>query len=399
MVGNTMPQQNLQSPHELTPRDDAKKVVSEVLKRVDQLIRKGDLDHAQVEILRAKELDPRNVYAHALEERIFNLKSEVKNLENAQRNDELLQPQRHGKNSKPEVKTSSNPIVHKSITTSMNSQTPIGTTPAVGPLSSSIALATKLEDPLQERILDRSIELESYRKTLAEFWCDGFLTADEKRQLDELRMLLEITETEHEGIEKNVKRECYRNAIIQQLSNNPTKLSNTNSLADFRRAFQISEEEHLQIQAQLMSVMQNKERDKILVIDDDRRLLELLRESLENNGFDVTALSTSDEAYALLRKYIPDIILCDINLETSTMGGFRFYEKVQELTNVQNTPFVFLTGLTDEILVRTGKELGVDDYLMKPISEQLLISALRGKIKRFKHLKKIIEAPIHTLVA
>jgi DNA-binding response OmpR family regulator len=148
-----------------------------------------------------------------------------------------------------------------------------------------------------------------------------------------------------------------------------------------------------------MNVFQHKQRSKILVIDDDTRLLELLEASLEDNGFDVTALSTSDEAYALLRKFVPDLILCDINLETSTMGGFTFYEKVQELKNVQSIPFVFLSGLTDEVLVRTGKELGVDDYLMKPISEQTLVSTLRGKLKRFKQLKKAVENPMPTMVA
>jgi PleD family two-component response regulator len=81
------------------------------------------------------------------------------------------------------------------------------------------------------------------------------------------------------------------------------------------------------------------------------------------------------------------------------MGGFTFYEKVQELKNVQSIPFVFLSGLTDEVLVRTGKELGVDDYLMKPISEQTLVSTLRGKLKRFKQLKKAVENPMPAMIA
>jgi PleD family two-component response regulator len=196
-----------------------------------------------------------------------------------------------------------------------------------------------------------------------------------------------------------VKHECYRNALLRQLSDNSMTVSNTKFLADLQRNFQISDDEHLHIQTQLMNTIQRKQRDKVLVIDDDIRLLELLAASLEDSGFDVTALSTSDEAYALLRKFIPDLILCDINLETSTMGGFTFYEKVQELKNIQSIPFVFLTGLTDETLVRTGKELGVDDYLMKPISEQTLVSTLRGKLKRFRQLNKIMTAPIPAMAA
>jgi len=400
MNSQNISQQNFQSIHELTPRDDNKKIVSEVLKRVDQLIRKGELDSAQREIIKAKELDPRNVYALALEERIFGLKTEIECMENMRHNDELIRSSVTSNLLQPAAKTPSMPPLSK--------PTSIVTSPTLVPLTATLPslsfdrstnMTTKDHEPQRDLVVDRSIELESYRKTLAEMWYDGALTADEKRRLNELQTLLEITDAEHEGIEKNVKRECYKSVIIRQLSSNPIALSDAKSLSDLRNTFQISEEEHLQIQTQLMNVIQHKQRNKILVIDDDTRLLELLEASLEDNGFDVTALSTSDEAYALLRKFVPDLILCDINLETSTMGGFTFYEKVQELENIQSIPFVFLSGLTDEVLVRTGKELGVDDYLMKPISEQTLVSTLRGKLKRFKQLKKAVRNPIPAMIA
>lgn len=407
MISQNMPQQNLQSVHELTPRDDNKKIVSEVLKRVDQLIRKGELDCAQREIIKAKELDPRNVYAFALEERISALKTEIECAkidiectEDIRCLDEFIQSSVTSKPPHPVAETLSMPPLSRPapIVTS-TTFVPLAATFSSLPFDRYSDMVIKKNEPQQDRVVDRSIELESYRKTLAEMWYDGVLTVDEKRRLNELQTLLEITDAEHEGIEKNVKRECYKSVIIRQLSNNPISLSDAKSLSDLRNAFQISEEEHLQIQTQLMNIIQHKQRSKILVIDDDTRLLELLESSLEDNGFDVTALSTSDEAYALLRKFVPDLILCDINLETSTMGGFTFYEKVQELKNVQSIPFVFLSGLTDEVLVRTGKELGVDDYLMKPISEQTLVSTLRGKLKRFKQLKKAVGNPMPAMVA
>jgi CheY-like chemotaxis protein len=407
MISQNMSQQNLQSVHELTPRDDNKKIVSEVLKRVDQLIRKGELDSAQREIIKAKELDPRNVYAFALEERISALKTEFECTkieteckEDIRRLDEFIQSSVTSKPPQPVAETLSMPPLSRPapIVTSTTLVPLAATLPSL-PFDRPTDMAIKDFEPQQEHVVDRSIELESYRKTLAEMWYDGALTAEEKRRLNELRTLLEITDAEHEGIEKNVKRECYKSVINRRLSNNLISLSDAKSLSDLRNTFQISEEEHLQIQTQLMNVIQHKQRNKILVIDDDTRLLELLEASLEDNGFDVTALSTSDEAYALLRKFVPDLILCDINLETSTMGGFAFYEKVQELKNAQSIPFVFLSGLTDEVLVRTGKELGVDDYLMKPISEQTLVSTLRGKLKRFKQLKKAVENPMPAMVA
>jgi hypothetical protein len=91
MISQNIPQQNLQSIHELTPRDDNKKIVSEVLKHVDQLIRKGELDCAQREIIKAKELDPRNVYTLALEERISTLKTEFECMADRRRHDEFIQ--------------------------------------------------------------------------------------------------------------------------------------------------------------------------------------------------------------------------------------------------------------------------------------------------------------------
>jgi len=395
MIGQTISQQKIPVPQEPTPRDDAKKVVSEVLKRVDQLIRTGNLDHAQLEIKKAKAVDPRNVYALALEERISILKAEFTRLEETRHNNEQISSSVIGHISKteteiPQIPTSPEP--GPTITISLPA-------PLITPLPLSNANAAKPQEKREDRLLDRSADLESYRQALAHAWCDGALTENEKRQLNELRAVFDITKVENEQIEKNVKHECYRNALLRQLSENSTTFSNSKSLTDLQRTFQISDEEHLHIQTQLMDTIQHKQRDKVLIIDDDTRLLELLATSLEDNGFDVTALSTSDEAYALLRKFVPDLILCDINLETSTMGGFTFYEKVQELKNVQGIPFVFLTGLTDEALVRTGKELGVDDYLMKPISEQTLVSTLHGKLKRFRQLNKIMAAPIHVMAA
>ena len=70
MGGQTTSVQKPQISHQSTQRDDTKKVVSEILKRVDQLIHKGELDNAQFEINKAKEVDPRNVYVFALEERM-----------------------------------------------------------------------------------------------------------------------------------------------------------------------------------------------------------------------------------------------------------------------------------------------------------------------------------------
>ncbi len=142
-----------------------------------------------------------------------------------------------------------------------------------------------------------------------------------------------------------------------------------------------------------------EQRPKVVIVDDDQDLLSALSMSIESAGFEAIALSTSDEAYILLKKFTPDIILCDINLETSTMGGFTFFEKVQEIEHLKHVPFIFLSGLNDDVMIRTGKEMGADDYLTKPIKEQNLLAALRGKLKRFKQLREMPSANIHNFTA
>ncbi|RPI06671.1 MAG: response regulator [Ignavibacteriae bacterium] len=398
MIGQPITPQKPLIPHEPTPRDDAKKMVSEILKRVDQLIHKGELDHAQLEIKKAKEVDPRNVYVFALEERIAILKAEI-----------ISVPEEPVKIEPVPVPVAAPvPQPAPKISTVQNLTNPAPAIPSPAPAVQPAPPAppppspvspVKPQEKREERAFDRAGNLDSYRQALNHAWCDGALTDNEKQQLTELRVVFDISNAEHEQMERNVKYECYRNALLRLLTSNPAASSNSRALTDLQCTYQISDEEHLNIQIQMMNTIQRKQRDKVLVIDDDTRLLELLAASLEDSGFDVTALSTSDEAYTLLRKFVPDLILCDINLETSTMGGFTFYEKVQELKNLQSIPFVFLTGLTDEALVRTGKELGVDDYLMKPISEQTLISTLRGKLKRFKQLNKAMASPSPTMAA
>jgi CheY-like chemotaxis protein len=393
MLGQTNRPQKPQMAYQPAQQDDAKKAVSEILKRVDQLIHKGDLDHAQIEITKAKKVDPRNIYIWALEERVSLLQSEFNGSQDSQQKKES---------------TSFSPTEHFYRTEDVIQQKPITDTPNPATVLSASTEAlsllhheteNKTEDNRENDMHDRSIELKSYRKALIDAWCDGALTENEERRLSDLRTLFDITDADCDQMERKVKYECYQNALLQQLNNHSMNVSSSILITDLQRMFHITEEEHLSILTQLPKTVQHTRRDKLLLIDDDTRLLELLAASMENNGFDVTAVSTSDEAYMLLRKLVPDVILCDINLGTSTMSGFTFYEKIQELKNIQGIPFIFLTGFTDESLLRTGKELGADDYLLKPISEQVLVSALRGKLKRFKQLKDLMTAPMHTMAA
>jgi CheY-like chemotaxis protein len=365
--------------------NDAKKIVSDILKRADQWIHKGDYVQAQAEISKAKELDPRNVYVLALEERIASLKKTASADSQSQK-------------SEPPI-SRGNEQLGPPIGTVPKTEADVQSIPYAVPAAMAIVSDPSLPPQAGELHQHRSIELDSYKKALVEAWCDGALTEKEDRYLKELRNVLDLQVEICTQMEKHVKYECYQTALLRLLSDPSTEDSHATAQAELQHRFHISDEEHLRVLTQLMDTIQHKQRDKLLVIDDDERLLELLAESLEDNGFDVIALSTSDEAYTLLHKFTPDLILCDISLVTSSMCGVTFYEKIQSLANIQRIPFIFLTGICDDSLVRTSKELGIDDYLLKPISEELLISTLRGKLKRFKQLAKTLPSSYSSMAA
>jgi CheY-like chemotaxis protein len=236
---------------------------------------------------------------------------------------------------------------------------------------------------------ERFETLERYKLVLSSVWADGTISKEETSTLNQLRDSLSISSEEHARLEKEVQRETYIEAFKRAWHSGTITPENASVLAELRHRFQISNEEHLAIESKILQEIQpTKNRPTLLVVDDDERLLKVVSKSLNDAGFITTPVTTSDEAYAYLKDSSPDLILCDVNLETSTMGGFAFYEKVREFEHLRDTPFIFLSGLTDEALVRTGKELGVDDYLSKPVSEETLVATIKGKLRRYHELTK-----------
>jgi CheY-like chemotaxis protein len=358
------------SQEESSSRSDSIKLVSEILKRTNQLIQKGDFDRAQGELLlanrTAKEQYKTPPFFSPMSDKFVSPQTShtALPLEPMEAMMSVISSSKHIDNGLPRA-------------TKQIPEAPV----------------EKQQIPNPEQTNDRSIEFKCYREALTKAWCDGALTDEEERHLQELRTVLEILDVEHEMFEKEIKHSCYKEALTKHVSNSPAALGNIKSLADLQKAFQISQEEHLQILGPSMQIKQHKQRDKILIIDDDDEFLNVLTSSMTDDGFDVIAVATSDEAYTFLHESIPDLILCDINLKTSTMNGFVLYEKIQAKKHLQNIPFIFLTGLTDEKLAWTGKELGADDYLLKPISRHALLSTLHGRLKRFRQLRDFSSSP------
>ena len=122
----------------------------------------------------------------------------------------------------------------------------------------------------------------------------------------------------------------------------------------------------------------------ILVVDDEPVILDSLSDILSIHGFQVLKSSNGLEALETLRDQIPDLILADIMMPE--MNGYQLYNRIRQNPEWVWIPFIFLTAKGEAEDIRFGKELGADDYLMKPIDAEDLIAAILGKLRRYVQL-------------
>lgn len=131
----------------------------------------------------------------------------------------------------------------------------------------------------------------------------------------------------------------------------------------------------------------------ILIVDDEQTILESLTDIFALEGFQVLPASSGSEALEILREHQPDLIIADIMMPE--MNGYQFYQRVRQSPNLLLIPFVFLTAKGGPEDVRYGKELGVDDYIQKPIRADDLISAVFGKLSRYEQLAQASQTIIN----
>ncbi len=124
---------------------------------------------------------------------------------------------------------------------------------------------------------------------------------------------------------------------------------------------------------------------KILVIDDEEWLREMMQLALRQRGFDVIEADNGSDGIEKARKELPDLILCDIN-----MGKVDGYLTLSALRNESPTaaiPFILMTGLADSASMRHGMELGADDYLPKPFTTDALYAAVDARLKKSQTIR------------
>ena len=118
---------------------------------------------------------------------------------------------------------------------------------------------------------------------------------------------------------------------------------------------------------------------RILIVDDDARFLETLREFLTLEGFSVMTHSSIPPLSELSRVGMPDLILCDLVLPGGT--GFDFLRCLRNFAATASIPFVILSARVDPPTQQEASDLGCCDYLTKPVSATHLLTTIGRQIK------------------
>jgi len=134
---------------------------------------------------------------------------------------------------------------------------------------------------------------------------------------------------------------------------------------------------------------------KILYIDDNTNLLEEILEALKFEGFDVFGASGGSEGIEVAKREKPDLILCDIMMQG--IDGFEVYKQLKQDSSTSLIPFIFLTALAEQNEIRKGMELGVDDYIIKPILLEELLNAIRIRLQKSEEISKLIKMQLDEL--
>lgn len=122
-------------------------------------------------------------------------------------------------------------------------------------------------------------------------------------------------------------------------------------------------------------------KNHILIVDDNDSILFNLKLMLELNNYEVLTASNCKSAIGILKdtETIIDVIISDILMPDT--NGYEFFKEISIHPKWKKIPFIFLTALASPDEIKIGKQLGVDDYVTKPIDDELLLRLVKKKLK------------------
>lgn len=131
---------------------------------------------------------------------------------------------------------------------------------------------------------------------------------------------------------------------------------------------------------------------KILVIEDEAETRENLVLMLEMEGFKPLAAPNGHKGVEVAKRESPDVILCDVSMPQ--LDGYGVLETLRADDKTVSIPFIFLTAKGDKKDLRTGMNLGADDYLTKPASAEEVLSAINARLARHEEKEQAAQSKV-----
>ena len=129
-------------------------------------------------------------------------------------------------------------------------------------------------------------------------------------------------------------------------------------------------------------VSQKRKRTKmktILVIEDNKDILENVTEYLEMEGYKILAANNGKTGVELATEFIPDLIICDVLMHE--MNGYGVLHLLLDTSETHEIPFIFSTSMSEQVDRTEALKLGADDYIVKPFDMELLLQMVQSWIK------------------
>jgi len=134
-------------------------------------------------------------------------------------------------------------------------------------------------------------------------------------------------------------------------------------------------------------------RPKVLVVDDEPDIVEILEYNLRNDGFDVRTAADGEAALALAKQETPDLILLDIMMPK--LDGVETCRRLRAIPECKAVYVIFLTARAEEFTEVAAFEAGADDYITKPIKPRVLLSRMKAILRRSAESEGDDSQPLH----
>jgi len=391
-----------------TQTNPIKEQIAQHLRAADYLVKDGKLDHALHEIERALKLDPKNLFARSFYERVrFQIERSQKDAQQSAKSKELSDDQRlqqislllkaadqmiQAKNYKLALQQVAKvyqidprnyyaQAYSERIDQLMELEKKSIPMPAV-PQAAAQALTPSA--PASEQLFQKGerASLTMYRELLREMWFDGKITEEEAAELKKVREIFKLSQEEHTELEKQVQIDAYIEALRIAWRDGAISQNESEVLQVMREKYNISMEEHMSAEAKILWAKNTPQtKAAVLLVDDEKTFLLSLAANLKKHGYDVVTAETVKQALEMLDQTAPSLILSDLLLGEGRLTGIEFYQRVRENRKLNNVPFLLMSGISDEFVVRAGMRMGVDDFIQKPFNLELLLATIEGKLK------------------